>query len=234
MTQAEDCIPRIPQEAIVAEFDRVLILETSGRAGQVALASGETILAEERLAEARRRASDLASTVDRLLKQRNWRARELTAAVVGLGPGSYTGLRVGLASAKALAYAAGCRFFGVETFAAIAVQAPPDALAISVIADALKGKLFHRDYRRNNGLLTPTTPLRIVTADDWRTSLAKGAFVSGPAAAMFGASNSGEPRPVDMLAVARTCPWAVNTDVWRAEPLYLRGSSAEEKAAGKT
>jgi hypothetical protein len=60
MTQAEDSIPFHLIGTIVAEFDRVLILETSGRVGQVALAFGEQILAEERLTEAHRRASDLA------------------------------------------------------------------------------------------------------------------------------------------------------------------------------
>jgi hypothetical protein len=42
-----------------------------------------------------------------------------------------------------------------------------------------------------------------------------------------------EPRPADLLTVARSYPWAVTTDMWTAEPLYLRGSSAEEKAASK-
>src|SRR3954465_10116579 len=97
-------------------FDRVLVLETAGPVGQVALGSGDAVVAEAPLEEARRRASDLALVVAELLKAQRWAARELTAVVVGLGPGSYTGLRVGLASAKALAYATGAAFFGVETF----------------------------------------------------------------------------------------------------------------------
>ena len=40
-----------------------------------------------------------------------------------------------------------------------------------------------------------------------------------------------EPRAIDLLTVARRYPWAVATDMWTAEPFYLRGSSAEEKAA---
>ena len=39
------------------------------------------------------------------------------------------------------------------------------------------------------------------------------------------------PRPIDLVTVARECPWGVTTDMWIAEPFYLRGSSAEEKAA---
>jgi tRNA threonylcarbamoyladenosine biosynthesis protein TsaB len=160
----------------------------------------------------------------------------LTAVIVGLGPGSYTGLRVGLASAKALAYATGCQFFGVETFAAIALRAPQDFKDISVVADALQGRVFRRDYRRN-GTLTPLCPLQIVTKDDWLKSLRPGSVASGPAAGLFDVPRideaDREPQPIDLLKAVLSCPWAVNTDVWRAEPLYLRGSSAEEKAAAK-
>lgn len=217
-------------------FDRVLILETSGRVGQVALAAGESVLAEEHLTEAHRRASDLALVVERMLKDRGWKARELSDVIVGLGPGSYTGLRVGLASAKALAYATGCRFLGVETFAAIAMRAPAKIAEVSVVADALQGKLFRRDYRRN-GQLTPLGPLQIVLKAEWVKSLRQGMVASGPAAGLFDVPRvdeaEREPRPIDLLRVARNHAWALNTDVWRAEPLYLRGSSAEEKAAAK-
>jgi tRNA threonylcarbamoyladenosine biosynthesis protein TsaB len=243
MTQAGDCTDSKVAGAIVA-FDRVLILETSGRIGRVGLATGDHVVAEERLAEARRRASDLALVVDRLLKGQGWKARDFTAVIVGLGPGSYTGLRVGLASAKALAYATGCQFFGVETFAAIALRAPADIQQVSVVGDALQGKLFRRGYRRVESAWDSVGPLEEVRAAEWLASLHAGVFVTGPAAGMFsGKTPPGvviandlerDPRPVDLLNVAQQLPWAVTTDVWRAEPLYVRGSSAEEKAAGRT
>src|SRR5436189_1221499 len=98
-------------------MSRILLLETSSRQGQIALASDGSIIAEMRLEASTRRASDLAMMLERLLQQVNWKAKELSQIIVGLGPGSFTGLRVGLASAKALAYAVGCQFIGVETFA---------------------------------------------------------------------------------------------------------------------
>ena len=225
----------------MADFDRVLILDSSGKLGQAALAADGAVIAEAKLGEERRRASDLALVVDRLLREAVWEPRSLTAVVVGLGPGSYTGLRVGLASAKALAYAVGCRFFGVETFAAIAVRAPVGE--VSVIADGLQGKLFRRDYRRAGAGVAPTGVLEVVTGADWLAGLQPGTWVSGPASGVWDAKLSGwarvvdaadrDPRPANLLTVARTCPWAVTTDMWTAEPFYLRGSSAEEKAAGR-
>lgn len=223
----------------MADFDRVLVLETSGRVGQVALASGDRVVAEERLAEAHRRASDLALVIQRQLSAQSWKARDLTAVVIGLGPGSYTGLRVGLASAKALVYATGCKFFGVETFAAIAIRAPETCASISVVADALQGKLFLREYSLQNGELSPMSPLQIVAGAEWLKSDRQGTLVSGPAAKALAGKvatvdeSLHETRPIDLLSVAQRCPWAVNSDVWRADPLYLRGSSAEEKAAGR-
>lgn len=226
----------------MADFDRVLVLETAGKVGQAALIADETVVAEGRLGQERRRASDLALVVDELIRTAAWEPASLTAVVAGLGPGSYTGLRVGLASAKALAYAVGCRFFGVETFAAIAMRAPEGS--VSVIADALQGKLFRRDYRRSGVVLEQAGPLEVIAATDWLAGLRPGTMVSGPAAGAWeGRVPAGvsavdvaerDPRPADLMDVARTCPWAVTTDMWAAEPFYLRGSSAEEKAAGRS
>jgi tRNA threonylcarbamoyladenosine biosynthesis protein TsaB len=225
----------------MADFDRVLALETAGKIGRAALMDHEAMIAEAKLGEERRRASDLALIVDRLLRGAEWEAANLTAVVVGLGPGTYTGLRVGLASAKALAYAVGCQFFGVETFAAIAIRAPEGR--VSVVADALQGKLFRRDYRRS-GTLEPDGPLVVIAGADWLARLRPATRISGPAAGAWeeklpagvAAVNFAErdPRPADLVAVARTCPWAVTRDIWTAEPFYLRGSSAEEKEAGRS
>src|SRR5829696_6432985 len=104
-----------------------LILETSGRVAQVGLARGGAVVRSSRLEETRRHARDLASTVDAMLKTEGLSPRDLTGVMVSRGPGSYTGLRVGLISAKALAYATGCHLVAVDTFAAIAHQAPQEA-----------------------------------------------------------------------------------------------------------
>jgi tRNA threonylcarbamoyladenosine biosynthesis protein TsaB len=226
----------------MAAFDRVLVLETAGRVGQVALASGDTVLSEARLEEARRRASDLALAVAEVLKRQGWAARDLTAVVVGLGPGSYTGLRVGLASAKALAYATGAAFFGVETFAALVVRAPSEVCSLTVVGDALQGKVFRHDFQRvGTRGWESAGPMNVAEADEWLASLQPATWVSGPAAGMFDRRLPAgvrladpdwrEPQPADLLTAARTLPWAVTTDVWTAEPLYGRGSSAEEKEA---
>jgi tRNA threonylcarbamoyladenosine biosynthesis protein TsaB len=228
----------------MADFDRVLVLETAGKVGRAALTSDDRVVAEAKLGEERRRASDLALVVDRLLHEAEWEPSSLTSVVIGLGPGSYTGLRVGLASAKALAYAVGCRFYGIETFAAIAVRAPAEVRELSVIGDALQGKLFRHEFRRAEEGWQPVGPLGVVPIREWLSGLRPGTWVSGPAASVWEGKlpegvraigiDEREPRPIDLLTAARSLPWAVTTEVWTAEPFYLRGSSAEEKAAGRT
>ena len=97
-----------------------LLLETSGRVGTVAVATEDTLLAQVSLDQAQRHARDLVPAIAQLLKGQGWTARDLAGIFVSRGPGSYTGLRVGLMSAKTLAYAIGCRLILVDTFAAIA------------------------------------------------------------------------------------------------------------------
>src|SRR5947208_1983541 len=125
----------VPGHAMSTAEPRLLILKTSGRAGQVALAEGETLLGLRRLDEARRHARDLAPAVAELLAARGWAPRDVRGVIVSRGPGSYTGLRVGVMSAKAFAYATGAVLLAVDTFVALALQAPGEVAELDVLAD---------------------------------------------------------------------------------------------------
>jgi tRNA threonylcarbamoyladenosine biosynthesis protein TsaB len=214
--------------------DRVLIFETSSLQGQIALAEEGSVCSSAELGKSRRRASDLTQVVAQLLLEKNWKPGDLTAVVVGLGPGSYTGLRVGLASAKALAYALEIPFFGVETFAAIAARVPPGAARVSVIGDALQGKVYARSYALKGEALTPIDELRVQEEEVWRSTIEPGTVVTGPGLSLV-SPLEGEvslelrlPTPASLLQASKW-DWATTTDMWTAEPFYLRGSSAEEK-----
>jgi tRNA threonylcarbamoyladenosine biosynthesis protein TsaB len=216
---------------------RVLILETSGRAGQVAVADGGRVLAERRLSETRRHGRDLAPAVAELLAERGWPPRTIGAVVVGRGPGSYTGLRVGVMSAKAFAFATGARLFAVDTFAAITDQAPPDAEQIDVIADAQQRQLYVQRFERAGAEWRAVTELAVRPADEWLTAPA--ASVSGPGLVLVQDrlptgcravdAADREPRPASLLrlALARS-DLDRGDDPWALEPLYARPSSAEQ------
>lgn len=216
-----------------------LILETSGRVSQAGLACGEGIVRSWRLEEPRRLARDLAGAVRTMLDAEGLQPADLVGVMVGIGPGSYTGLRVGIASAKALAYAAGCRLIAVPTFAAIALQAPAEAAELWVVADGLQGMAYVQRFgaapKRE-----PRDGLRIAPAADVLPLAPAGAWFTGPGAAPHASwipdhcprvsEADREPTLLSTYRAGLALPPLTREELFALEPLYLRGSSAEEKA----
>ena len=101
-----------------------LIIETSSRGGQIGLSIDGVIAHSAQLDPTRRNNRDLAPTTGALLQEAGILPKQLTGVMVSQGPGSFTGLRVGVMSAKMLAYATGCKLIAVPTFCAIAEQTP--------------------------------------------------------------------------------------------------------------
>jgi tRNA threonylcarbamoyladenosine biosynthesis protein TsaB len=221
-----------------ADPPRLLILETSGKAGAVALASGSEILAVQHLDEARRHARDLAPVTASLLAERSWSPRDLAGVVVSLGPGSYTGLRVGVMSARTLAYATGCALIGIGTFAAIACQAPEAVDRLDVIADAQQDKVYAQPFARSASVWRPTAPLAVKPFAAWLAG--REARVAGPGLRRWAPhltdcecltpEDCWDPRPESLLQLGLARYLAgERDDVYSLEPLYLRPSSAEEQ-----
>jgi tRNA threonylcarbamoyladenosine biosynthesis protein TsaB len=219
---------------------RLLILETSGRAGFVALAEGSAVVGVQHLDEARRHARDLAPVTADLLCERGWSPRDLSGVVVSLGPGSYTGLRVGVMSAKALAYATGCALLGVGTFAAVALQAPGAATRLDVLADAQQEKVYVQPFARTAAGWQATAALAVVPFATWLAGREAGTYVSGPGlhrwaphipgCGLVAPEETRDPRPESLLRIgAARFQAGERDDAYALEPLYLRPSSAEEQ-----
>jgi len=225
---------------------RLLILETSGRPGRVAVAEGEHLLAEHQLDDTRRHARDLAPTVAALLEAAGWRPRQVEAVIVSRGPGSYTGLRVGIMSVKTFAYATGCALLAIDTFAAIALQAPAETQRLEVIADAQQQKVYVQSFGRSEaGELLAVTPLTILPLAEWQAGLATDVWVSGPGVDVYDqilptaiqrvTPELRQPGADSLLRLGlRRWRAGERDDLWMLEPLYLRPSSAEEKWAQRS
>lgn len=126
-----------------------LALETSRRETSLALAAGERVLLDEGKAA---HASDLLPRLEALLAQaghaRDSRPLPLRTLFVGLGPGSYTGLRVGIATAHGLARATGAALYGVSSFEALAFAELAPGEGGAVLADARAGRAYFARFRR--------------------------------------------------------------------------------------
>lgn len=219
---------------------RLLIVETSTRTGQVALALGEELRGVRRLDQARRHARDLAPALAALLAEQGWRPGDVQAAIVSRGPGSYTGLRVGIMSAKTFAYATGCVLLAVDTFAVLALQAPQAVVRVDVLADAQQDKVYVQSFRRTPEGWQPSSQLAIRPFADWLAAREPSAWVTGPGLHKWAdrlplqtpivEGHLWEPRPASLLRIGLARYRAgEHDDPWTLAPLYLRPSSAEEQ-----
>ncbi|MBX9677681.1 MAG: tRNA (adenosine(37)-N6)-threonylcarbamoyltransferase complex dimerization subunit type 1 TsaB [Gemmataceae bacterium] len=217
---------------------RLLLIETSHRRGWVALAQGERVLGMRHLEESRRHARDLVPLAKELLDEQGWKPRDLEGVVVDRGPGSYTGLRVGIISAKTLAYAVGCPLVAYDAFDAIAEQSP-NASTIDVIADAQQEKVYVQRFRRDGESVKAVTELAIIPVAEWMMRLQVGQTVSGPGLELFrerlpssvvvAPEDAWTPLPATALRLALArLQRGERDDPFSLEPLYLRPSSAEE------
>ena len=103
---------------------RILAMDTSGRRAAVAALEDDRVLAECDSPPGVRSAAALAPLIAELLKGVDWQLRRLDLIAVTQGPGSFTGLRIGVTTAKTLAYATGAAVIGVNTLEVIAAGAP--------------------------------------------------------------------------------------------------------------
>ena len=90
----------------------------------------------------RRHGCDLVPSIRDLLAREGAKIDDLRVLAVGLGPGSYTGLRIGLTAARVLAYVTGADLVGFDSLHGWAREAPADASRVHVVADAQRGDVY--------------------------------------------------------------------------------------------
>lgn len=142
-----------PQAEIVRMT--VLGIDTATRRGSVALARPGQVLATVVLVEHGAHARDLLPEIDRLLESCGVRPCDLHGIAVTLGPGSFTGVRVGLATAKGLAYSLGIGLVGVSTLEALALAAMAESgeapSRLCSVLEAGRGEVYAALFRIDNG-----------------------------------------------------------------------------------
>ncbi|MFO0876755.1 MAG: tRNA (adenosine(37)-N6)-threonylcarbamoyltransferase complex dimerization subunit type 1 TsaB [Gemmataceae bacterium] len=224
---------------------KLLILETSGRQGQVGLALGNHLIDQEVLDGGRQHARDLAPSVELLLRRQQWHPREIQGVIVGRGPGSFTGLRVGIISAMAYAYATDCALLAVDTFHTIAIQVPATCGQVAVLGDAQKQELYIQPFVHREGAWHPSGEIVILPFEAWLAQHAPQVWVTGPGLARWESQLPSTMLLIDpalrqpTLSATLDLGWTrylreERDSLYSVEPLYLRASAAERQWSGRT
>lgn len=232
---------------------QILALETTERVGSLALLESTQVVAERQLPADQRTAATFAIAMKGLLAEVDWQPDDLDLVAVCEGPGSFTGLRIGITAAKTLAYATGADVVAVNTLEVIALGSGLDSSRLWTVMDAFRGQVFAAlfevtgfgsaaasvvgDSAKVN--LAPLAETQILEVDDWLAQLTTGDTVTGP---MLGKLQDRIPAGVDICDPARWTPTAAHLgrwawrqyqagqrdDLWQLVPNYFRKSAAEE------
>jgi tRNA threonylcarbamoyladenosine biosynthesis protein TsaB len=195
----------------------------------------------------------LPGVVDELLSSAGFTIRDLAAIAVGIGPGSFTGLRIGLSYAKGLAMASGCALTGVPGFDAMALAAIDDlnleiGRLLAVVVDARKNEVYATLYRVGADGLEKLTEDLVVTLEQLASRITEqstknitfiGDSTAKDAAALVNARGHRaavfETGTLDMRGVSIAAIGAARfargemDRVSSLEPLYIRTSEATFK-----
>jgi tRNA threonylcarbamoyladenosine biosynthesis protein TsaB len=236
---------------------RVLALETTDKLGSVAALDDDKVIQAQGLSRSQRSAQSLIPATRTLLENIVWRPQEVELVGVSIGPGSFTGLRVGVTAAKVFAFAVGADILAVNTLEAIAAAVPDQLPAVYVAMDAQRGDVIVQSFVRKqpSGPVQPLGPQQLLPAEAWLAGLPEGAVVTGPALTRLVGDDPARPPAAALPAGVRALdrrywfPRAETVgrlafryhaagrrdDIWKLVPHYFRRSAAEEKwdALGK-
>ena len=136
-----------------------LAIETSGYLTQCALLDLDGKVRSVSSGASGMHAEELGVLVERLVSQAACTWREIGSIVCGLGPGSFTGLRIGLAYAKGVSLVRRIPLFGVSSFDALALSAAEQTQRVVVLSDARRSEWFWCAYEVNQVQLSPRVEL---------------------------------------------------------------------------
>jgi tRNA threonylcarbamoyladenosine biosynthesis protein TsaB len=228
----------------------VLGLETGGSQASLAVASSGKILAVE-TPPPRAHGESVVGAIDGLLRRCSLSIKEFSAIAVGIGPGSFTGLRIALSYAKGVALATGCALVGVPSLDALALCALelPDLVSQATICpllDARKGEVYAALYRRVENGLEKLSGEFLANPQDLAGRIEGPAMVCGPGAAVYAdrlkeafgcrraiaADLDAAPAPAVMIAAVGAAEVARGRSdaPGSLQPLYVRPSEAELKS----
>ena len=221
----------------------ILGVETATQQVGCALGGHEGVLAGFQAARGRRHVETLVPSIEFVCRQAGIEIREIGVIAVDIGPGLFTGLRVGVATAKAMAQALRVPTIGVSSLDLLAFPVRYTHRLIVPVIDARRGEVFYSFYRQVPGGVQRLSPYQIGTPGDLVSELlatGEECLVVGDGALRyaglfddlarieFGPAGNAYPSPMALVELAH--PRALREEFvppWELEPLYLRKPDAE-------
>lgn len=142
---------------------RILGIDTSSPTGSVALVDNDDVISESLLNSSKNYSDKLLIEVDAALNSSKTKLNQINGFVITTGPGSFTGLRVGMSLLKGLILATQKPFASVNTLDAYAETVQPGPYAICPVLDARKKEVYTALYNSKNGLCVRETPDQAIT-----------------------------------------------------------------------
>ena len=144
----------------------ILAIDTATQVSSVAVLKEGRLLAELTMQGKLTHSETLLPHIEQVLKMAAVAKEELTGIAVSNGPGSFTGLRIGLAAAKAMSYVLGIPLVGVSTLQALAYQLPTPGVRVMCLLDAQKGNAYVESYRWENNSLQVVDSVQVAKITD--------------------------------------------------------------------
>ena len=149
----------------------ILAFETSAKAAGVALHDGQKLLAESYQNSGLTHSQTLMSMAQDLLRNCQKSVSDVTHVAVAAGPGSFTGVRIGVAAAKGFAWGAELPVYGVSTLESMALGLGIDEGVVCPCMDARRSQVYNALFRARGGELERLTGDRAIALEDLKTEL---------------------------------------------------------------
>lgn len=219
----------------------ILAFDTSTSYESIALSHNGQIIADVTLNAKRTHSERLLPTVENLLAQTDMKLENISGIAVSIGPGSFTGLRIGLSTAKGLCFGLKIPLYVTSTLRSLANNASANSLRICAIMDAGRGEFYYAVYSPDlteiqkpsfakieqiaKTINTETLLIGPVTSET------KQAFLDIDTKLNFARAIDCYPKAsslIDIVENKKVCEVYKADDIAKIEPFYIRKSAAEE------
>jgi tRNA threonylcarbamoyladenosine biosynthesis protein TsaB len=222
---------------------KILAIDTSTRVGSIAVVQGSLLKAQQILNVSATHNQRLLPGIERILADAGWSLDDLDGFAVSLGPGSFTGLRIGLSIIKGLAWATSKPLAGIPTLDALAANVSFVPHKICPILDARKGEIYTAFYRQGDGgIPRRLTSYMAIKPEQLLALISETTVLIGDGLLSYGdylkrelGSRLVVPPPHLSVIYASSVAWlgwhrlrsGESDDVSTCTPLYVRPSEAE-------